>query len=138
MADETSGDETFWRWSILIAGAVIVAAVSAMLFVGKGSTANSSATATTSPLQSGLPFVTGTTPTTDPANTPSSPTTTPTGTLPSPFPFLIAQANKAKGNGKGKVRDTIGRHRPALLPDAAVHLRTGRRRHRRRPHRAIR
>ncbi len=83
MAAEPGEDETFWRWSIIVAGAVIIASVSAILFVGKASSQDTAASATSTTLANGLHVVPGSaTPTTEPTVTVPKvkikPTTTPT------------------------------------------------------------
>jgi hypothetical protein len=72
VAAESGGDETFWRWSIIVAGAVIIASVSAILFVGKASSQDTAASVPSTTPSSGLHVVPGT----------ATPTTEPTGTIP--------------------------------------------------------
>ncbi len=70
MAAEPGEDETFWRWSIIVAGAVIIASVSAILFVGKASTQDTAASASSTTVPNGLHVVPGSaTPTTEPTVT---------------------------------------------------------------------
>ncbi len=101
MAAEPAGDETFWRWSIIVAGAVIIAGLSAILFVGKSSAQNTAASATTTTVPNGLHVVIGSA---VPTPTVITPTTAKPSLIPLGNPLKTSKTNKDRRLGTALLR----------------------------------